>query len=576
MDLVNRPTLKVTSMIRNPFFRRVSVPKTSFSQRKIVMGAWVFAGAWLLTGCFSEKNPAAPESPGTVKGRLLDDNGIPQSGVRVVLNKPVEILDSRLFTSERIPGDTLQSDSEGRFVFPDVAEGQYSLEVLSSDSSLGYFASRLDKGAEAMNLGNLYLTRPGVMRGRLQLTGAPEVRVVVENTPFFTNVSDNGTFDFAGLPPGQFQLHVIQIRDGKEDREAIHSQSVVITSGRTTQLGAINLLLPSGWSHFRELTLNTTASGAELTESLAGFPLPIRFTQENFPFADALEKGADIRVALGSRQLPMEWERYDADAKEAVLWVLMDTLYADSLHDLRIYWGNPEAKPVSSGKAVFLPSQGFDAVWHLDSAIASGSLLPEPAYTSSAENSRPARAYISSTGKDGVIGRGRHFDGLDDYLSLTTTAFNSALTFSAWVKADSLPSGRSALWQVFREADAPFGISVYFRSDTLFFIKGNGEVVNPAYAPGVMEVDKWMHLAVVVNGNGKTAFYKNGNKVEDGDDETLATAVFSGVKASLSAEAAPFPGSLDEVRISLAQRSPAWIRFCFASQKSDSDLIEWK
>ena len=69
----------------------------------------------------------------------------------------------------------------------------------------------------------------------------------------------------------------------------------------------------STWAYSRKVNLNTTPSGANVATSQYNFPTLIRLTSANFPFAQALDDGSDIRFASSlGKHLPYQIERCDA------------------------------------------------------------------------------------------------------------------------------------------------------------------------------------------------------------------------------------------------------------------------
>src|SRR5690606_649485 len=74
-----------------------------------------------------------------------------------------------------------------------------------------------------------------------------------------------------------------------------------------------------GWGKYKQIAINTKASGANVSGEVTNFPVLVRLTAANaadiFTGADAaLADGADIRFsnADGSAEVPFEIERYDA------------------------------------------------------------------------------------------------------------------------------------------------------------------------------------------------------------------------------------------------------------------------
>src|SRR5690606_13315892 len=80
-----------------------------------------------------------------------------------------------------------------------------------------------------------------------------------------------------------------------------------------------------GWSKSKEITLNTTASGANVAGEVRNFPVLIRLgSAESTILSEAKAGGADIRFARGDIALPYEIESWSTTA--AAIWVKVDTI----------------------------------------------------------------------------------------------------------------------------------------------------------------------------------------------------------------------------------------------------------
>jgi PKD repeat protein len=122
----------------------------------------------------------------------------------------------------------------------------------------------------------------------------------------------------------------------------------------------------SQWAHASTITLNTTASGANVATTQAGFPVLVRLTSANtvFSFAQAQPAGQDIRFATsGGIHIPYQIERWDNANQVAEIWVKAD-VNGNNNTQLLMYWGNAGAADSSNGPSVF--SNGFVGVWHLN------------------------------------------------------------------------------------------------------------------------------------------------------------------------------------------------------------------
>src|SRR5579863_4889600 len=99
-------------------------------------------------------------------------------------------------------------------------------------------------------------------------------------------------------------------------------------------LATIALLLLSGaaqaatwwnheWTYRKPVTLDTTATGVTISDSIGTTPVLIRLHAGNFQFDGARDDGSDIRFVAEDDKtiLPYHIEKYDALLGEAFLWV---------------------------------------------------------------------------------------------------------------------------------------------------------------------------------------------------------------------------------------------------------------
>src|SRR5690606_32984564 len=121
----------------------------------------------------------------------------------------------------------------------------------------------------------------------------------------------------------------------------------------------------AGWTKSKEITLNTTASGANVTGDVHNFPVLIRLgSAESAILSEAKANGADIRFARGDKPLAYEIESWSSTA--AAIWVKVDTIKGNNnTQKITMYWGKSDANSESNGPAVFDSANGYRAVWHM-------------------------------------------------------------------------------------------------------------------------------------------------------------------------------------------------------------------
>ena len=122
----------------------------------------------------------------------------------------------------------------------------------------------------------------------------------------------------------------------------------------------------AAWAKSRAAYLNTGPDGANVTSTLRNFPVLLRLTAADFPFAEAKGKGQDFRVASAKgAHLKYQIDRWDSAKGLAEVWVKADSVRGNAYDSLILRWGNAAAADSSDGAAVFPASDGYVGAWHL-------------------------------------------------------------------------------------------------------------------------------------------------------------------------------------------------------------------
>src|SRR5688572_7662794 len=111
---------------------------------------------------------------------------------------------------------------------------------------------------------------------------------------------------------------------------------IATTKMRTAMLalcvmGGIASAQYTAWTGTRNIVLNTSATGANITGNVTKFPVLVRLTNDEVAIITAAKPGgADIRFSKsnGTTALPYQidtWEPFGA-----AIWVLVDTVYGNN------------------------------------------------------------------------------------------------------------------------------------------------------------------------------------------------------------------------------------------------------
>lgn len=371
----------------------------------------------------------------------------------------------------------------------------------------------------------------------------------------------------------------------------------------------------SQWPKYKNIAINTKASGANVAANVARFPVLVRLDANNANdvFTEAAAGGADIRFAdTAGVARPFDIEFWDAANKRAAIWVLADTVKGnDSVAALRMYWGVPTATSASNSKAVFDTAHGFVAVWHMNGSTNE---------TDATANAFAATAFGDPTVNDSAaVGKGRKFNGSQYFQAVGTAssalnlAADAQYTLSAWVRADSVnPTGGTG-HVIVNKGDHQWTLATYSGSNQApnrwyeITTKANNTWNQTTTAPRSADgyeglplnshVGTWRYMTGTWNGTTPEAavgrIYIDG-KLENTTTPNITTHA-NGMDAgrglardvhigALSNQGAGsteatgameryWIGSLDEIRVSRVARDSSWIRLEFETQKPGAATV---
>ena len=323
------------------------------------------------------------------------------------------------------------------------------------------------------------------------------------------------------------------------------------------------------WSHFKLISLNTTATGAAITTLQTKFPIIIKLTSaDSDVFNGSQTNGQDIRFCKASSGLRFdhEIETWDKANKSAAIWVLVDSIKgSDSSAYLKMLWGNGTAKDSSRSSAVFDTANGFQGLWHFSEAQGA----PAKDATINGYTGTPFGT-PKPLDTAGVCGRAKKFDGATNYFSMVGSGTGkvsfpakSNFTLSAWANIEHVVAGDQIIvtksqyqyrlktiagWRAFDYSSGWDGIQssppalnqwkhiVFVRSDTTkhLYVDGVLDEATRFFTPSITPRLETSDVTVA--------------KSDDGNSGYLM-------------------GRLDEIRLENKARSQDWIKLCFANQK---------
>lgn len=565
----------------NPPSNSAPAPAASASARKSIRDkAVAMLSALLLAACLGGGSSTEDTNGSQVTGSAVYPDGTPAVNARVWVR-------SENFLQDPAEAGNLPAEEEartnkgGNYALGPLNPGSYVLEVRDREGLAGSLAFRNPSTRNgAAETAPITLRPMGALAGRLmEPTGQKgSSHVQVYGLQRVVRTDTTGTYIIPDLPAGIFRIRAASSVPGW-GYPALGP--VIITPGDTTHLApmASTAFLQedySQWPFSRPIPVDPALIG--IRDTILDFPLLIRLHAGNFDFR--LSNGKDLRFSGPERsRLQYEIARWDPEAREAEVWVRLDTLPGDAITTLTLHWGKLDAPDFSSGPMVFA---SFGGVWHLEESL-------PPAGMGTFRDASPSRGDAEGNTLDGdrtaAIGRGALFQGTQ---KLRVT-------------------GRAAL-----KPDSAIFLSAWFRS-TRTDVEG-GEIMNMGDSYGIrLKPVVPLHFWVANSLDRKTATgldspwvecWTKSPKVTDGKwhqvvglveggtmsiflDGTMAASIAFAEKPVYAlgpdfwmgdfpdgAKRYGFFGALDEVQVSGRARSRSWIRLAFENQKPGSTFPE--
>jgi biopolymer transport protein ExbB len=317
------------------------------------------------------------------------------------------------------------------------------------------------------------------------------------------------------------------------------------------------------WKYRKEISLDATATGADITGTPLQVPVLIRLSLGNFSyFNDTKPDGSDFRVIAGDDKTPLKFhfEKYDVANQMALLWVQVPQITGGAKNDkLYAYYGNPDAPNAADVSGTYDVSQ----VLVLPFSESSGLPADLTAYKN---NPSASTAQLTSAS---LIGGGAKFLGSES-ISVPASASlrllpNQGLTASAWLRIEQPQQAT-----VMQLADAGKSLALAVNGSRLEARANFGGASVVVAQSSDLSLGQWHHAAMSVGG-GTLTLYVDGiaagsapvTPVEMGGTFTIGSASGS----------AFLTGDIDEVEVSKTARPADWIKASARGQGTDASLV---
>ena len=321
----------------------------------------------------------------------------------------------------------------------------------------------------------------------------------------------------------------------------------------------------SEWTLRKKITLDTTATGAAISEPIGTTPVLIRLHDGNFQFQNAKDDGSDIRFVAADDKTPLLFhiEKIDPVLNEAFVWVKVPNVKPGEKTVFWLYYGNTGGKAVKTDDAKGTYDSDTLLVYHFNEH---GS----PAADASGAGNGAQNAGINSDGS--MIGGGLRLDVAKAVIIPATPSLaqleNTSLTWSAWIKPAVLQPNAV----VYSRRDSGNGWVIGIDKGIPYVEITDGSGIHRSATGAPVAPNTWHHLAAVAEA-GKVALFL------DGEPYTTLTTPLPALNkiALLGGDSTPgtteppvvsggFIGELDELEISKSARPIGFIKLAALGQ----------
>ena len=337
------------------------------------------------------------------------------------------------------------------------------------------------------------------------------------------------------------------------------------------------------YSHTFSVTFtNYTGSAA-----LSAFPVLVRVSESSIPgfhYDDCLkENGGDLRFAdADGNLLASEIDTWNPDG-ESLIWVNVPTLTDNAA--IKAYYGWEFAPYVAS---MNVWTNGFVGVWHLGESASPLEASTSGAsdfgtFTAGGGRDTTAGIYYAQTG---IVGGATKFGPSETYTNSCLRADHrdayegmDAITVEAWTCRDTntvrngyvidmvANTGKNYAWRM-SDYEKSGTARVRFEATTTNDL---GSASMSLYTSGAVSANTWYHQVFTYDSKSEiennALLYLNGvldKSAAGGNKPVKATGsdglLYLGNQQGYFKYTTPFPGRIDEVRISNVARSADWVK----------------
>jgi biopolymer transport protein ExbB len=317
------------------------------------------------------------------------------------------------------------------------------------------------------------------------------------------------------------------------------------------------------WKYRKEISLDLSATGADVAGTPLDVPVLIRLSLANFSyFNDTKPDGSDFRVVAGDDKTPLKFhfEKYDVQNQMALLWVRVPQITGGSKSDkIYAYYGNADAPSAADAPGT------YDAAQVLVLPLSESTGLPQD-LTAYKNNPSVSNATLTPAS---LIGGGAKFSGKETISVPASPSLRllpaQGLTASAWLRTEQAQQA-----SVLALADQGKFVELAIDGSRMVARAAlDGAPVTVTQATD-LSLNQWHHVALTI-GSGKLTLYVDGLATASAP---VTLAELGGTFRIGSAEAKAYlTGDVDEIEVSKVVRSADWIKAAARAQGMDANLV---
>ncbi len=317
------------------------------------------------------------------------------------------------------------------------------------------------------------------------------------------------------------------------------------------------------WTARAKITLDTSSSGANISDPIGTIPVLVRLHSGNFQFDKAKQDGSDIRFVAGDDKSPLSFhiEKFDSLLGEALVWVNVPDLKPGAQTVLYVYYGNTKASSAGDAKATY--DSNTVLVWHFGEKAG-------PAQDATRWGNNALNAGLPDNAA--VIGSGIRFDGQAQVQLPASPSLvwreGQPLTWSMLVNSGAPQPGAV----LFSRRDSVNAFIIGFDNGVPYVSVTNAGGTQRASATAPVAPNAWHLLTVSANG-GRIALF-----LDQAEVGTVAASIPAlNTPALLGGDGGVDPGFVgqaDELEIANVARPAGYIAAAAVSQGSDNSKFE--